>query len=537
MPYLTDGGSSSLDIGTTAGGWMHSKTFVIVLSACIIGVLTVAVIVIFQAPVGFRMFHFHNVPADRRVAWVEPPGRFDPKGGRVTSATPPEVPGGFIDYARRTVNFRGLVTRIPPDGEAPGSIAFQKLREAGINLISVPVRWQILEPAPMDVSIDAILSIREFLDTAAANGMGVILVNTTPFSDMSECGWAADAPAWAYRVPTGRANAHAASCAKPSSRDIGSAGMFRVDFLDARWTPDEITLQDHLIRSWTKLAEVASRSPGLIGYALADSMRCPDGMESAACTEAWTGFIDRFANGVRAVDGSALFFLDTDSPDGLPSEGSVVLSEIVPGAADDSTRGPLKMLPSGSFTIDHKSVRPGPDFLEAVDAIERRGRSWLIEYPLPAPGQPPVSSGAIPDALELARPFPEAVAGRNVKYSFDRLFMPTGPDDVVYKPGTTDVFTLEFDDRGAPDGLADETSVWLPLDMLYMHPENQDAPAWTLDISDGSAVWQPGRHGVILWRTEEGNGPHRMKITPWGGRRLPTVPHHIPSAPLPVAPQ
>jgi len=502
---------------------MRSKTFTIVLSVCIVAILTVAVIVIFQAPVGWKMFKFHNTPADRRVPWVEPPGRFDPKGGRVTSAAPADVPGGFIDYAGRTINFRGLVTRNSPGGmPASGGIAFKKLRDAGINVITVPVRWQYIEPAPMEVSIDAIMAIRGFLDTAAANGIRAILVNTTPFSDMSECDWAADAPAWAFRVPAGDSNVHAVECRKPSSSDTESAGMFRTDFLDARWTPDDLTLQDHLIRSWTKLAEVTSRSPGLIGYALADSMTCPAGMESAMCTEAWTGFIDRFANGVRAVGGSALFFFDTDGPDGAPADGSVVISEIVPGAADDSARGPLKTLPSGSFTIDHKMVRQGPDFLEAVDAIERRGRSWIVEFPQSEAGQSIASTGYLPNAAELARPFPDAVAGRNVKYSFDRLSMPTGPDDLATRPGTTDVFTLEFDDAGEPDGLADETSVWLPVDILYRHPENQDAPAWTVDISDGSAVWHPGRPGVILWRTLEGAGPHRMKITPWGGRRLPS---------------
>ncbi len=519
---------------------MRFRTLIIAVAIFAATLVAVAVVVIFQMPSGWKLFAFGKPPADRRVAWVEPPGRFEPKGGRIQAAAPADVPGGFVDYANRTLIFRGLVSRATPDWAAPDpGVDFERLRDAGINLITVPVRWQDLEPTPMEVSVDTILGIRTFLDNAATKGIAVILVNTTPFSDAAACPWAPDAPMWAYRVTPRHSTADGIRCVGPNSDDLDAVSMFRTDFLDGRWTPDSLALQDHLVRSWIKLAEVTGRSAGLAGYGIADSMSCPPGMDATACSNAWTGYVDRFANGVRAVHGSALFFLDTDGPDSAAAPVTNVL-ELVPAGADDSSRGPLNTIPSGSFTVDHHHIQNGSKFLETIDAIERRGRSWLVSYPESGSASLPAATGVLPNAMEMARPRPDAVAGRNMKFSFDRLSLPAGRNDSATEPGTTDVFTLEFDDFAAANAAeTHETTVWLPTDTLYRQPSDPDTPGWVLEISDGDADWLPGSRNTILWHTIRDVGTHRMKIVPWGGRRLAPEPARAtpaPAKPVPATP-
>ncbi|HNZ03955.1 MAG TPA: hypothetical protein PLZ31_10840 [Myxococcota bacterium] len=480
-----------------------------------------------------------SLPPDRQVPWVEPPGRFEPSGGRIKTAPASAVPGGFLDYADRVLYLRGLAIQPPPglspaepavsSGARAPSFDFAALRDAGINVITLPIRWQDLEPGPMELSVPRLLAIRAFLDRAASAGMAVILVNTTPLSSQPACAGLPDAPVWAFRMPSEDTNFSDGDC-PASRRDRTPANnRFYRDFIQGSWTPDDLALQDHLIRAWTKLAELVSRSPGLAGYALADGMTCPEGLDATECSQAWTGFIDRFANNIRAVDRSAIIFLDTEAPASGVTGLDILLTEFVPGSADDSSRGLLNDLPPGSFTLDHSVVTPGAALIARLDAAERRGRSILLTMPRSSTPAASPQDGILALARELARPLPLAVAGRNLKFSFDRLTLPQSADEVAAGPGQTDVFTLEFTDgERATDSLS-ETTIWLPVKTLYRTIPDSDAPAWTVEISDGSADWLPGRSDVIIWRTVNG-GPHRLRLIPWGGRRLGVeqgpVPNH-----------
>lgn len=509
---------------------MRSRSFIVPITSLLLASAVVAAAFLVRGLPGLmKSSDEASMPPDRQVAWAEPPGRFEPSGGRIKTAPASEVPGGFIDYADRALYFRGMAIQPPPglfpdqQSDSPTatspSFDFSVLRDAGINLITLPIRWQDLEPTPMELSVPRLLAIRAFLDRAAAAGMAVILVNTSPLSSQPACAGLPDTPAWAFRIPTGDTNYSDGDCPASKSDRTSANSRFYMDFIQGSWTPDDLALQDHLIRVWTKLAELVSRSPGLAGYALADGMTCPEGLDATECSQAWTGFIDRFANSIRAVDRSAVLFLDTEAPASGVTGPDILLTEFVPGSADDSSRGLLNDLPPGSFTLDHSLVAPGTALIARLDAAERRGRSILVTMPRSDSPAAPPQDGILAIARELARPLPQAVAGRNLKFSFDRLTLPQSADEVAAGPGRTDVFTLEFTDgEDAPDSVS-ETTIWLPARDLYRVIPDSDAPAWTVEISDGSADWLPGRSNVIIWRTMNGDS-HRLRLIPWGGRRL-----------------
>lgn len=509
---------------------MRARSLIVPLTSILLaGAVVAAAFLIRDLPGLMKLSDDASLPPDRQVAWVEPPGRFEPSGGRIKTAPASVVPGGFIDYADRILYFRGMAIQPPPglfptqpagsSTAEPPSFDFSVSRHAGINVITLPIRWQDLEPEPMELSVPRLLAIRAFLDRAAAAGMAVILVNTTPLSSQPACAGLPDAPVWAFRIPPGDTNHSDGDCPASKHDRTSANNRFYMDFIQGSWTPDDLALQDHLIRVWTKLAELVSRSPGLAGYALADGMTCPEGLDAAECSQAWTGFIDRFANGIRAVDRSAIFYLDTEAPTSGVTGRDILLTEFVPGSADDSSRGLLNDLPAGSFTLDHSVVAPGGALIARIDAAERRGRSILVTMPRSESPAASQQNGILALARELARPLPQAVAGRNLKFSFDRLTLPQSADEVATGPGRTDVFTLEFTDGEKEPGSVSETTIWLPVKTLYRTLPDSDAPAWTVEISDGSADWLPGRSDVIIWRTVSA-GSHRLRLIPWGGRRL-----------------
>lgn len=453
------------------------------------------------------------IPPDRRVDWVMPPGQFQHKCGRVCFDTEPGNRGGFKDFNGRVLHFAGAVLDVDIDWmDVPADFPFHEFKAGGYSVIRVPVRWSDLEPEPMTVSADTMIVIRTFLDRAAAAGVAVILQNHTPFSDTVPYPSAPIAPKWAFRGPAER---------------------FFTDFLMANWTPDEIALQDHLIRSWIKLAEVASRSAGLLGYGLVSSTPCPDGTE-AECRVAWQGFLDRFVNGVLAVADTSVFFIGSEGMGGIMGHATdregdrasshddrhlAILTELVPSNADDYP-APFLADVNGVFGFRHVPITTHADLVTNLSAIEVRGRSFLVTIIDKHDAAGFAYEGIDPFSRIMARPRPEQISGVAPSWSFDRMKLPDRPGLFAGGPGTTDVFSLEFETLSLRQGLRSETTIRLPVAVMYGERDRDGSPAFTVDVSDGTVEWLPGKSDTIVWRTDDAARRHSMKIVPWGGRRL-----------------
>jgi hypothetical protein len=528
--------------------------------ACLVAV---AIIMKWPQSIVSAMRHDTTAEPDKRVPWYAPPGKFDPSGDRIRIADINLIPGGLVDNANRALHFQGIALSQSPDWSLEGPLpAFAAWRQQGINLIRVPVRWQDIEPAPMQVSVDTVLGIRRFLDGAAAAGISVILENTTPWSINTACPGIPDAPLWAFRqapealrdgkCSTIKTVPGAATEVLPvSAGDIEAVKRFRLDLMDASWTPDNLALQDHLIRAWTKVGEVIAGSSSVIGYGITESLECPTDMTESKCTVAWTEFTDRFVNHVRAVDSPALFFTGMAPAAMSSTAGTATLIELVPPKALDFPVGLMVTLPSGVFAYRHIPVGPDSEWLQTISGIESRGRSFLVNYSDIEIQKKLLTNQEIPKRELLARPYPEAVAGHMISFGFDRLSMPDANDSAETKPaatksaspvsgsassgspvsassktgrpgftGVSDVFVLSFQDGEVRPREVPETTVYLPVNSLYRDDPASDAPRFTIDISDGSAGLMPGRTDAVLWHTVAGAGTHTMKIAPWGGSRL-----------------
>lgn len=465
------------------------------------------------------------LPADRTVDFVQPPGRYSASGGRVVACDREKAPGGFCDYNDRVLNFYGLVLTPDIDWTSAGSdIPLAEFRKQGCNVIRVNIDWADLEPEPMQVSVDTILAIRKFLDRAAAAGIQVILQNTAPFPDSGQCRDSARAPKWAFRAPLPVSDHE-----QPSKcMDERPSDIFFNDFIFASWTPDDISLQDHLIRDWVKLAEVVNRSAGLLGYGITATTPCPATEDTDKCMDAWAGFLDRAVNSIRAVDQSALIFAGTeplpadDAAQGSDATGfSGVATALVP-RGNDEFRLPvsLKADVNAIFELRHYAASSEQDFLLRLLDLESKGFSYLTATTDFAAAGKMVTDGTDVFAELTARPRVEAVSGKAPVWSFDRLSLPESSGDSAVEPGTTDVFTLEFDQAERKPGINAETTVRLPIAMSSGEMTKDGAPIFTIDISDGKAGWLPGRSDTIVWHTEDSVDRHTMKIVPWGGRRL-----------------
>jgi len=477
------------------------------------------------------------IPPDRKVDWVLPPGQFQHKCGRVCFDTEPGNRGGFKDPDGRSLHFVGAVLEVAIDwSESAPTLPFREFKASGYNVIRVPVPWSDLEPEPMNVSAETLLAVRGFLDRAAAAGIAVILQNQVPFSDIGACQLNAGGPDWAFRVPVTGDPARHGQCqddgadANDAARTQASASIradrFFSDFIYADWTPDGLTLQDHLIRSWTKLAEVAGRSAGLLGYQIVSTTPCP-GDATAGCTRAWQEFLDRFVQGVLAVADTSVFFIGSAGMDdrGRPDETAgnrraiAVLTEIVPSNADDYP-GPYLPDVNGVFGLKHVPVIDFSGFISTVAGIEKRGRSFLVTITDRVSAARFAKDGIDPFGRLMARPRPEQVSGIAPSWTFDRLRLPDGPGQMAEGPGTTDVFSLRFQTLPLREGLRSETTVRLPVAHMYGEQDRDGSPPFTVDVSDGTVEWLPGKSDTIVWRTDDSLSEHSMKIVPWGGRRL-----------------
>ncbi len=500
----------------------------------------------------------HASAPDRAVSFLEPPDRPAPSRGvplfRVARAGDRfEV----VDDAGRVVVLRGVqmadaALRPPYRPVALGDDdAFRQMRSWGFNAVRLAVPWEALEPTPRALNLEHVRYLQWFLDTAHAAGMVVVLDN--PLHGASRCLGGAGAPTWAHRPGLVSEEAAASGCEDPEDRwlpDWPRRLRWWADFYDGAWTPDDISLQDHLIRAFVKLAEVLQDQPALLGYGLAGGAPCEHGGLAAwlypgrtPCDEALSDFYRRFARALRAVDADAMIFFeepvrwDEDAPSWVevqaPPVDGVVWS--VParlgGTASPDARFDLHALVGRATAQYHAPlVLCDVEVPRTRDAAERlvavlegaRVSVFLSDYAraegacnprnlvvaegcgTARAGTPRCATGA------FVRPAPLRIGGVGAAWGLARA-----PE--AEEVAAPDIFTLTF--RQA-DTYAD-TWIFVPRRLLYGEDPATEAPEFTVDVSDGPWRWAEWDDQVLVWTPDPAVEEHRLVLKPWGGRPAP----------------
>jgi len=539
----------------------------------IVGLVLLAAVAV-GVPLGLRSALRHVEVPDRIVAPVEyPPAPPPPRWSQAPRYRVARAGDSWqiLDELDRVVILRGVQAGSedlgPPFRPVPyGDIGpFEQWKALGFNGIRLLVPWEALEPEPRRFDRDHLDYLRWFLDQAWRFRMAVILV---PFQHrISRCLGGVGAPAWAHRPGIVPEEVLAADCRNVDPGGLRQAARqwrWWTDFYETLWTPDDLSLQDHLVDTWQKLAEVVYNHPAVLGYEVLDGAPCLSGWRrwlspmERDCDEALRDFHRRFAQAIRNVDRDALIFLDL--PERLPS-GDPADPGIVPGRPDldgialaaappdrprsgerapspwrrsdcrldaflqatgdlagDFLRGPRFLVAYGT-----SPERPGSLeslFHQAVD-IEDAGTSAFAGVPIlvgapGSPGRPRCLAAA------LVRPYPVRVAGTDVRWSFDRSFGDGegGSPDRHHSGeavGNTDAFTLTFR-QGTSTA---DTLVFIPRFSVYGDDESTEAPEFTIDLSDGEWRWAPGEPELLVWTTRPEVPEHRLALRPWGGRRAP----------------
>ena len=484
--------------------------------------------------------------ADHPVPFREPPERPAPREPRVPLFSTAVVSGRpeVVDDQRRVLTFRGVSVQAgSPDRvvalgeEGP----FRAWRAAGVNAVEVLVPWEALERAPRELDLDQIQYLRWFLDEAGRNGMVVLVTHW--MEKVSRCLGGVGAPVFAHRAGLVSDPASSAGCARSEPArwsDLPRRLRWWADFYEGAWAPDDLSLQDHLIWAFVKLAEVIQRHPALLGYDLITGPPCAEQgfwahfyPAESRCGEALSRFQDRMARALRAVDPDALIVVE-DPVDWTESQRS--LAE-VPGPLQDRLAVMLRFPVSGAAQTadlfetvrDVASLRPEVPLFVALSgdvfrdpALRSRDQHVMLDLEdarvsafVPAP--------VARDDLRLpcefgtfVRPYPMRLAGAPAFWGFDR-----SEADRMRHDGqpveNRDGFTLEF---GRSDALA-ESQVFIPRRAIYAEDPATEAPEFTVDVSDGTWRWAPWDENVLLWEARQEMPVHRLVVKPWGGRNAP----------------
>ncbi len=538
---------------------------VIVLTAGTLAVLLVAV----AAGVVWDQARHVGAP-NRAVPFVEPPDRPAPSRGvplfRVVRGRDRfEV----VDDVGRVVLLRGVVagsgSLVPP--HRPIALgdddAFRQLRSWGFNAVRLVVPWEALEPAPRALNLDHVRYLQWFLDAAHRNGLVVVVDNA--LSGASRCLGGTGAPAWAHRPGLVSEEAVASGCADPGHSwlpDWPRRLRWWADFYDGAWTPDDLSLQDHLIWAVGKVAEVLQDHPALLGYVLVSGAACgPDGLAAwlypgrVACEAALSDFLRRFARAVRAVDADALLFFeepvrwDEERPSGVaieppPVDGMVwsvpAQALLTGGTAEDSPldlqvllgrtsaqyRAPLVLsgveapgartrnaaqrgmaeIEDARISVFFSNYSKENGFCDARDLVIAEGCPGTTARP----GMPRCPTGV------LVRPYPQRTGGFLVSFGLDRPA--EGPqvrdEDPMVGRG---IFTMAF----RQTDVFEDAWVFVPRWLLYGEDPSTEAPEFAVDVSDGRWRWAEWDDQVLVWTPDPAAREHRLVVKPWGGRPAP----------------
>lgn len=230
----------------------------------------------------------------------------------------------ILDRQGRVMKLRGVNVgqggKVPPwqPIEKGDTDAFRQLHDWGFNAIRLIVTWEALEPTPGGFNLEHLAYIRWFLDTAQQHGIVVILDNH--HNEVSRCFGGDMAPPWAHRpgvVPQEALDKDCRYMGWPGLAELPRQLRWWADFFDGLWTPDRMSLQDHMIWSWQRLAEVVRGHPALLGYGPLNEAHCYAGWFAGVfhpmaqdCEAALSDYYRRFAKAIKDVDADALIFFE-----------------------------------------------------------------------------------------------------------------------------------------------------------------------------------------------------------------------------------
>lgn len=498
----------------------------------------------------------------RSAPFVEPPTLPAPNLGRVAMYRVEERGGRFeiVDDQGRVVLLRGvhLVAMKPPFRPvALGDEAtFRALGGLGFNAIRLMVPWEALEPQPRTVSLEHLQYLRWFLDTA--NKYGFVVVVDSSLVSGSRCFGGAGAPMWAHRPGFFGQTRLGSECAGAGIPTGLRMLRWWADFYDNTWTVDGLSFQDHLIWSFTKVAEVLQHHPALLGYGVAFGMACSrEGLMAALypgraeCDVALSDFLRRFSGAIRAIDWDALIFLDEPVGFGAGTEGSFArapaLKGIVWSARIQGVNGckleaferlQKRANDAGAALVVSQMSWPkkADEALHLMSDIEAARASVFFWYYSTADcircgdiegycdeenlflseEHGGASAGIRCTAFHLVRPYPMRVGGSDWLYRLNRKWSARGNDKHLGSlPEDDDSFELEV----WPGSSFAETLVFVPRNSFYGEDPSTEAPEFVVEVSSGVWHWSEKNKDILRWLPDFSKVGHVLRIRTWGGKR------------------
>lgn len=376
------------------------------------------------------------------------------------------APGRLVDSQGRTVILRGvnLAFKRPPYLPAvrgAPAVTFnasdaRRLRRWGMNSIRLGIAWRGLQPTRGAVSKRYVAGVRRIVRTAAREGLTVLV-------DMHQDLWADEfggngAPAWATLddgLPVDLRVPFPLRYAQP-----GVARSF------TSFWQDRAGIQTEFIAAYAALARGLRRERGVLGYDLFNEPSCepsrpPCGFPPppAGARELLVPFYTRLIGALRRADPSRPAFAEDwittgggngytlgQPPNPRPGWRNTGFSfhlycfgteagrpcaepALARAAAAARRLNGAPLLTEFGYTEDLGAIRT------VVDAADGAGASWMYwtykGYADPNPGVAPdghPDSGSlvatdgrvkVAKVALLTRPYPERIAGRKARWSFD----------------------------------------------------------------------------------------------------------------------
>lgn len=506
--------------------------------------LLILVCLILTLPCLWFLWFVHTTGSlDNNLDFIEPPNITAPRIAGVSKFRTQKVGDRFeiVDENGRVIILKGLnigLSALQPPFRAiemGDENTFRLVSSLGFNAIRLIVTWEALEIEPRRFNLEHLAYIKWFIQTASKYGLTVVV--TGHINNVSRCLGGAGVPLWAHRkglIPQEVIDNGCIDVIPNTITNIGRRLKFWADFYDGRWSPDDISLQDHVIWTWVKLAEVLRNHKGVLGYAPFETPECFGGIwrwlypGRTTCEDAVHDFYRRLANAIRAVDPDTLiFFTKPDHYEGLfslPKVEGVVFSHCpIEIEKDGST-----LKESIDLVLDIASSAPvvlGNIWTRKDDLeIFSQCTITLEDYRISAFFWDYSKIGSLPKVewmgfqkdnkvrcmlSYLVRPYPMRVSGILVEFGFNKNM------EFPYRFITNqDAFFLRFKENG----IKAPTLVWVPRWSVFGEDPNTEAPEFTVDVSDGKWQWSPVNPEILMWTTNPEVEEHTLVIKTWGGQ-------------------
>ena len=433
-------------------------------------------LIVLLALVAFEFFEPLNT-----VSFLSPPKPFYIKGA-VPEVQTKDIMGQkeVVDGESRVLFFRGISFPIKKGQEVDLEV-LKLAKDAGMNAINLMVSWKDLEPLPLKIDLDFVLRLREIVRKAGEVGLRVV-ISTDMFLENQDI---LDAvPSFAIR---------------PKRFGLSPDFLWKIrflqDFLANEFTPDDLTLQDHLISVFVKLAETLQRERNLLGYSPFLSFDLPSSFlektlfqNPETCSNALLDFYERFATALRAKDWNAIMFFAIpetalNAQFGRLENAVFLVSPSLLCLEKGDCFVPLK--PFGLFVSRRTQQKvPAETLLDALENI----RPSVLFFDLPDDKHCSV--------FRFSRPYPQSVSGAMPRFSV--------------KDNT---FSLRF----LESGNLFESKVFIP-DHWFEKDEKSDAPPFVVDVSDGVTKVEGN---IVIYKHRTTSSEHTLTIKRWGNRPLP----------------